>query len=82
VGLRTIGRDRLTSLDSCRGVAILMVVAFHVSIIYGPAAWLGRLSEFGNLGVPLFFLVSAVTMCLMWNRRREESQRTLKIYIR
>ena len=82
MGLRSIGRDRLSSLDSCRGVAILMVVAFHVSVIYRPAAWLGQLAIFGNLGVQLFFLVSAVTMCLMWDQRREESQRTLKFYIR
>jgi peptidoglycan/LPS O-acetylase OafA/YrhL len=59
-----------------------MVVAFHVSIIYRPAAWLGRLIGLGNLGVQLFFLVSAVTMCLMWDQRRGESQRTLKFYIR
>jgi peptidoglycan/LPS O-acetylase OafA/YrhL len=59
-----------------------MVVAFHVSIIYRPAAWVGRLTAIGNLGVQLFFLVSAVTMCLMWDQRREESQRTLKFYIR
>jgi exopolysaccharide production protein ExoZ len=59
-----------------------MVVAFHVSVVYRPAVWLGRLTEIGNLGVQLFFLVSAVTMCLMWDQRREESQRTLKFYIR
>jgi exopolysaccharide production protein ExoZ len=82
MGLRTIDRDRLTSLDSCRGVAILMVVAFHVSVTYQPAVWLARLAVIGNLGVQLFFLVSAVTMCLMWDQRREESQRTLKFYIR
>ena len=80
--LRAIGRDRLSSLDTCRGVAILMVVAFHVSLIYRPTEGLGRLAAIGYLGVQLFFLVSAVTMCLMWEQRREETQRTLKFYIR
>jgi exopolysaccharide production protein ExoZ len=82
VVLKGTGRDRLSSLDSCRGIAILMVIAFHVSVTYRPAPWLGRLAVIGNLGVQLFFLVSAVTMCLMWDQRREESQRTLKFYIR
>lgn len=82
MGLRSVGKDRLTSLDSCRGVAILMVIAFHVSLTYRPAPWVERLTAIGNLGVQLFFLVSAVTMCLMWDQRREESQRTLKFYIR
>jgi peptidoglycan/LPS O-acetylase OafA/YrhL len=35
-----------------------MVIAFHVSVTYRPAPWLGRLAELGNLGVHLFFLVS------------------------
>ncbi len=70
MGLRsTTGSDRLASLDACRGVAILMVIAFHVSITYRPVSWLGRLTALGNLGVQLFFLVSAVTMCLMWDLR-------------
>jgi exopolysaccharide production protein ExoZ len=59
-----------------------LVIAFHVSIVYAPAPWLGRITGIGNLGVQLFFLVSAVTMCLMWTQRRDESQRTLKFYIR
>jgi exopolysaccharide production protein ExoZ len=82
MGLKTIGTDRIASLDSCRGIAILMVLAFHVSVTYKPGAWVARLAVLGNLGVQLFFLVSAVTMCLMWNQRRGESRRTRKFYIR
>jgi len=59
-----------------------MVIAFHVSVTFKPAAWLERIAVIGNLGVQLFFLVSAVTMCLMWEQRRDESQRALKFYIR
>jgi exopolysaccharide production protein ExoZ len=60
-----------------------MVVAFHASITYPPtASWARGIIEFGNIGVQLFFLISAVTMCHMWEQRRDESARTLKFYTR
>ena len=73
---------RLESLDTLRGIAILMVIAFHVSIHFRPVAWLGSLAKFGNQGVQLFFLISAITMCFMWQQRSTETQRSLKFYIR
>lgn len=73
---------RMQSLDTLRGMAILMVIAFHVSIHFRPAPWLGQLANFGNQGVQLFFLVSAITMCFMWEQREAESDRRLKFYIR
>ena len=82
MSLTATGRNRIESLDSCRGIAILIVIAFHVSVPYKPAAWLGQVATLGNLGVQLFFLVSAVTMCMMWNQRKNEARRTLKFYIR
>src|SRR5579863_3083665 len=75
-------KKRITGLDACRGIAILMVICFHVAQIYNRPAWVGRLSSFGFLGVQLFFLVSAVSMCYMWEQRRNESSRQLKFYIR
>ena len=73
---------RLESLDTLRGIAILMVVAFHVSIMYQPAAWLATIAKWGNQGVQLFFLISAITMCFMWDQRTGEAQRQAKFYIR
>jgi len=75
-------KKRLGSLDLCRGIAILMVVGFHASLTYPPSRWIARVAELGNMGVQLFFLVSAVTMCHMWEQRHEESNRALKFYIR
>ncbi|MBX3621799.1 MAG: acyltransferase [Rhizobacter sp.] len=74
--------ERLESLDTLRGVAIVMVVAYHVSILFRPAPWLLSLAKLGNQGVQLFFLISAITMCFMWQQRATETQRTLKFYIR
>jgi peptidoglycan/LPS O-acetylase OafA/YrhL len=73
---------RLESLDTLRGVAILMVIAFHVSIMFQPVAWLGSVARWGNQGVQLFFLISAITMCFMWDQRTGEAQRQTKFYIR
>ena len=73
---------RLESLDTLRGVAILMVIAFHVSVMFQPVPWLGSVARWGNQGVQLFFLISAITMCFMWDQRAGEAQRQTKFYIR
>ena len=73
---------RLDSLDSLRGVAILMVILFHVSVPFQPGNVLGRVLVLGNAGVQLFFLVSAVTMCHMWAQRADEPMRHVNFYIR
>jgi len=73
---------RLDSLDTLRGIAIFMVIAFHASVAFRPAPWLQALAKLGNQGVQLFFLISAITMCLMWRQRADEPQRTAKFYIR
>lgn len=74
---------RLRSLDFLRGLAVLMVVGFHCAI-YAPSgeALADALFGFGKLGVQLFFLVSALTMCRMWEQRQDENHRTFKFYIR
>ena len=73
---------RLKSLDTLRGVAILMVIAFHVSTTYQPVAWVASVARWGNQGVQLFFLISAITMCFMWDQRASEAQPQTKFYIR
>ena len=73
---------RLRSLDTLRGVAIVMVVAFHVTVLFKPAPWLANLAQFGNAGVQLFFLISAITMCLMWRQREGEPNARTRFYIR
>ena len=75
--------DRLQPLDFLRGVAILGVVAFHVYAIFDPNHFaISAVAPMGVYGVQLFFIVSALTMCLMWRRRAEEDQPALKFYIR
>lgn len=75
--------DRLQSFDLLRGVAILSVVTFHVYAIFDPGhAAVSAVAPMGVYGVQLFFIVSALTMCLMWQRRSGEDRPVLKFYIR
>ena len=73
---------RLHSLDTLRGIAIVMVVAFHVTVMFRPAPWLASLAQLGNSGVQLFFLISAITMCFMWHQRSGEPDARMRFYIR
>jgi len=73
---------RMQSLDTMRGVAVLMVITLHVSWHFRPVRWLFEVARLGNQGVQLFFLISAITMCFMWKQRADEPQRQLKFYIR
>src|SRR3954447_5271927 len=73
---------RLHSLATLRGIAIVMVVAFHVTVMFRPAPWLASLAQLGNSGVQLFFLISAITMCFMWHQREGEPDARMRFYIR
>jgi peptidoglycan/LPS O-acetylase OafA/YrhL len=56
---RTVdSKSRIAYLDGLRGVAILLVVAFH--FYHGPGSALAEFSlvKYGNLGVMLFFAIS------------------------
>ncbi len=63
---------RMVGLDSLRGIAILAVIAFHVGIHFPPGGAIGSIASLGYTGVQLFFIVSAVSMCFMWDQRRGE----------
>jgi exopolysaccharide production protein ExoZ len=74
---------RQPTLDFLRGIAILGVVAFHVTPVFDPGARIiTSVAALGFQGVQLFFLISAITMCYMWDHRLGESHATLKFYIR
>lgn len=74
--------SRLESLDTLRGIAVFMVIAFHVSIPFTTTGLFSQVLLLGNSGVQLFFLISAITMCYMWERRQGESFPTRKFYVR
>lgn len=60
-------------IDALRGLAILMVLANHVALVVpGLSAPLEMLARFGQMGVQLFFVASAYTLCLSWQQRRAD----------
>lgn len=74
--------SRLASLDTLRGVAILLVMIFHCTIFFQPHVGLVKFAQYGAHGVQLFFVISAYTMCYMWRAREGESKPVLKFFIR
>jgi len=70
-------------IDSIRGVAILLVILVHTSqSLELESSALMLISEYGQMGVQLFFVASGFTMCLSFSRRRNESMPVLAFYIR
>ena len=75
-------RNRLRGLDTLRGIAIAMVVVYHVQLHFGAPGLLGKLAHLGYNGVQLFFIVSGITMCYMWSARKSETWETGKFLVR
>ncbi|MFA6518794.1 MAG: acyltransferase [Candidatus Shapirobacteria bacterium] len=72
-------------IDALRGVAIMMVMATHCQLFgtnnYSPAV--KELLNHGTLGVQLFFIISALTLCLSFEKRKQDEKRPiLNFYIR
>ena len=59
-------------IDALRGYAILMVIAVHTSMAFPdlPTS-LSKILAQGARGVQLFFVTSALTLCMSWVARRE-----------
>jgi peptidoglycan/LPS O-acetylase OafA/YrhL len=69
-------------IDVLRGIAILGVIAVHSSEqnIEGVSKLFSMIFKYGQLGVQLFFVASAITLCLSISGRNEGS--TYNFYIR
>lgn len=78
---------RFAYLDSLRGLAILGVVLIHVHLTqpeldYFPG-WFVRFTAFGQMGVQLFFLVSAFTLYHSFaSRSQREARPIFNFFIR
>lgn len=74
---------KLKFIDSIRGIAILMVILVHVSQnVPITDSNLLFFANYGQLGVQLFFVASAFTLCLSADKRTKESKPNLKFAIR
>jgi len=72
--------NRFHHIDSLRGLAILMVMATHL----GPALQetASFLTVYGRMGVQLFFVISALTLCISMNNRINENFFLSNFFIR
>lgn len=74
---------KLQSIDALRGIAILMVMLVHTSqVVSGLPSLTSQIADLGKLGVQLFFILSAYTLCLSASRRANEHNGLMLYYIR
>lgn len=67
-------------MDAGRGIAILMVIAGHISHqISNLSFFTYTIYGFGTAGVQLFFFISGVSLCLAYEHRKEKN---IYFYIR
>lgn len=77
------GNAKLQYIDNLRAIAIIMVIITHADVyIKGLSAPFIMLADFGQIGVQLFFLVSAFTLCLTLDKKKGEDKSLKKFYIR
>jgi peptidoglycan/LPS O-acetylase OafA/YrhL len=74
----------LKYVDSIRGIAILMVILVHSAqeFTFFTDTIISKLCEYGQMGVQLFFVASAYTLCLSFKNRNHESKFLIKYGIR
>jgi peptidoglycan/LPS O-acetylase OafA/YrhL len=83
---------KLTHVDSLRGIAILMVILVHsasgVQFVLSEKNQQGLpylvdvIAQYGQMGVQLFFVVSAFTLCLSTANRAGEHLQYVNFFIR
>lgn len=67
-------------IDALRGYAILMVIAVHSSQYFSDLPYgVQKLADQGAQGVQLFFVASALTLCMSWKARGDGA---LPFYVR
>ena len=71
-------------IDAVRGLAIILVVLVHSSQVVKPtSSLLSWLMNEGARGVQLFYIASAITLCMSWAARKsDESHPVRNFYIR
>jgi len=73
---------RYSYIDALRGFAILGVMAVHVSLFAGVTGFAKDFVEWGQMGVQLFFVVSALTLCLSIERKPVNKISIRNFYLR
>ena len=76
-------RNQYGYVDAMRGWAILMVIAVHQAIPFDALWWpVKAVAAFGQMGVQMFFVASAFTLCNSADARKEEPNAVIGFFIR
>ncbi len=75
--------ENLGYIDILRGIAILMVMLVHTSqAVNGVSKLVGDIDRYGQMGVQLFFVASAYTLCCSRIKRAKEKKLLVSFWIR
>ena len=69
-------------IDAMRGLAILLVILVHTSQSIADKTPAVLSAALGQFGVQLFFVASALTLCLSYNQRMDEKHRLIAFLLR
>jgi peptidoglycan/LPS O-acetylase OafA/YrhL len=75
--------EKLAYIDVLRGIAILMVIIIHTSLpVNRLSTFIGYIDRYGQMGVQLFFVASAYTLCHSFVGRSQEQKPLISFFIR
>lgn len=80
----TAAATKLDAIDAIRGWAIFLVITAHTGGLFPELPWpLKKITNFGWYGVQLFFVASAFTLMLSWERMGPDKVRnTVNFFLR
>ncbi len=74
---------QLDYIDSLRGIAILMVILVHtIQSVQSPNYFIDSFTRFGQMGVVLFFCLSAITQCMSLERTGVNKKEIQNFYVK
>lgn len=74
--------QKFESIDTMRGIAILMVILVHTSQQVQGVNYLSSIAQYGQMGVQLFFIASAFTLCYSFDVRKQSNEPLRNFYFR
>ena len=77
-----LSESHLGHLDALRGLAILGVVLLHTSVVIRAVGPTAVITWTGQRGVQLFYMISAFTLCLSLDGKRQEVHSLSNYFIR
>jgi peptidoglycan/LPS O-acetylase OafA/YrhL len=74
--------QKLQFIDNLRALAILLVILHHVGEAFPNASYIRIISPWGKIGVQLFFVMSAFTLCYTGSKLTVKPKIVLGFYIK